>query len=258
MATRIDTDGRIDIGSVVQRGFAVIGRHWAAFLLLALLFGGVPSFLTQFLLLAESEGGNVGQTAIMYFPTLLFSVLAGYMLQAIVVRSVILDLSGRPADYGGSLAAALRLILPMIGLSIVSSVAIGLGMLLLIVPGVILYVMWIVAVPVLIEEQAGVIGSLGRSADLTKGSRWRIFALLLLFAIAWVIIWTVVGFAFGIALTPTGMSDLMGLSTTAGLLSAASATIVGVLASAMLASLYVELRTVKEGASTDTLAAVFE
>jgi hypothetical protein len=43
----------------------------------------------------------------------------------------------------------------------------------------------------------------------------------------------------------------------APMVSAASATIISLFTAAMLASLYVELKTVKEGATSETLATIF-
>jgi hypothetical protein len=59
----------------------------------------------------------------------------------------------------------------LIGLCIVQSVAIAVGLALLVVPGLILLGMWVVAAPVMMVERLGVIDSLKRSAELTKGSR---------------------------------------------------------------------------------------
>ncbi|MER8441207.1 hypothetical protein NKH36_33005 [Mesorhizobium sp. M1312] len=41
-----------------------------------------------------------------------------------------------------------------------------------------------VAVPVLVQERLGVFGSMARSSDLTKGSRWALFGLFLVMIVA--------------------------------------------------------------------------
>jgi len=45
-------------------------------------------------------------------------------------------------------------------------------MIFLLVPGFILLAMWIAAAPVMLVEHLGIIDSLKRSTELTKGSRW--------------------------------------------------------------------------------------
>lgn len=62
-----------------------------------------------------------------------------------------------------------RRFLAILGMGILSGVAILLGLILLVVPGIILLVRWFIAVPVLVGEEAGVIESLQRSWAETSG-----------------------------------------------------------------------------------------
>jgi hypothetical protein len=260
MATAAGEYNKIDIGRVISRGFETLGRQIGPFLLLALLLSAIPIFITQYLLLNSlgmDDAGSVTDPAAalsmfsspFYWFATLIMVVSGYLLQAALVRSTILDQTGRTVDLGGSLALALRLLLPMIGLAILSSIIIGLGFVLLIVPGVIAYLMLAVAVPVLVEERKGVIDSMGRSRRLTKGSRLRILGLLVLFLIFYLIISAVVAFVLAVVIP----SSALGASAIAAFTTALSAAFISV----MLASLYIELRTVKEGATTDSLADIF-
>lgn len=252
MASAAAEEAKIDIGRVVQGGFQAIGQRLPAYLLLAVLLGGVPAFLLQYGLLSAVEGGG----ASVWFVSgagiagTLLTMMAGALLQAIVVRCAILDLGGRRCDVALSIGEGLKLILPLIGLTLLTSLVVGLGLLLLVVPGIIFYVSLIVAIPVLVEERLGVMDSMKRSAELTTGSRWRIFALLLLYFLA-----------YGMLAAGTGaLLALGGLETPLqlGLLEAVFGTVTALLIAGMLASLYVELRTVKEGATVDTLASVFD
>jgi len=65
---------------------------------------------------------------------------------------------------------------------LVSTILIGLGLLCLVVPGVILGMMWIFAMPILGETKLGFWEAMQASAALTEGNRWRLFLLCL----AWV------------------------------------------------------------------------
>jgi uncharacterized membrane protein len=56
-------------------------------------------------------------------------------------------------------------------------------MVLLIVPGLILYTMWFVGFPACVVERLGPWTSLRRSRELTKGYRWKVLALALLFPV---------------------------------------------------------------------------
>jgi uncharacterized membrane protein len=122
---------------------------------------------------------------------------------------------------------------------------IGFGMILLIVPGVILYLMWIVATPVMMAEDRGIIDSLKRSAELTSGSKGMIFVLLLIFLVLAVI--------FGMLVAFVGSLSTLFLA----IITLASNTITGALQGAGVASIYVDLRTEKEGTDTSALADIF-
>jgi hypothetical protein len=257
MASR-GVEEKIDIGRVLQRAFQSIGHNAVAYVLLAFVLVGLPNFGLYYLAMsavtllpngrfALTEGIDVLTTVGVGLGLLLLVTFTGNLMNAAVVRSVILDLSGRPADLKGSMVTALSLALPMLGLTIVMGLGLIVGFLLLVVPFVIFFLMWIVAVPVLVEERRGVLGSMARSAELTRGTRWRILG-----------VYLVVGFITA-AVSNIGARIAMLASDPFWLVlaNAVTAALGGVLGAALVASLYVELRTVKEGATADTLADVF-
>jgi hypothetical protein len=242
-------DGRIDMGSVLSRGFETIGSNFPAFLGLSVLLGGLPAFAFSYLSgetlnddnLFAFAGGGLALAA------WLVQMLASALLQAVIVRSSILTLSGRDADIGGSAAAAFGLILPLIGLTILTGLVVLIGLVLLIVPGIIAYVALSVAVPVLVEERRSVTECMERSAELTKGSRWRVFFLLLILGLAYLLLAAGIG---GAMVAISGETLQFGFE-------AIAVTVTSLFVSAMTAALYVELRTVKEGATTEGLADIF-
>jgi hypothetical protein len=252
MASAAGSGQQIDIGRVVSRAFEVIRRNAGPYLGVAVLLGGVPGFVVEFATLNAVESGDPLAIVLspLFWGAILLSWLCGSVLQAALVRSSILDLGGRPADIGGSLTAALSLLLPLIGLTILTSIVVTFGFILLIVPGFIFYVMFSVAVPVLVEERAGVIGSMERSIALTRGSRWQVFGVLAIFVLFYMAVSMVIGVIGGVAGAGSEVGQLI-VSTLTGVA-------VALVLAALLASLYVELRSVKEGATSDSLAAIFE
>jgi hypothetical protein len=74
----------------------------------------------------------------------------------------------------------------LVGMSIVSGLGILLGLVLLIVPGLYLYVRWSLATPILIAEGAGPIASLTRSGEEISGRFWPVAGLFLLVGLLWV------------------------------------------------------------------------
>jgi uncharacterized membrane protein len=92
--------------------------------------------------------------------------------------------------------AGLVVVLPLIGLGILHSLAVAVGFMLLIVPGVMLYMMWSVAAPALVAERNSVFAAFGRSRFLTRGARWKIFALQLVI----IVIYGMVSSSLGVML----------------------------------------------------------
>jgi hypothetical protein len=72
-----------------------------------------------------------------------------------------------------------RRLLALLGLNLISGLAILLGLIVLIVPGAYLFVRWSAAVPALIAEEAAITESLGRSAEAVEGRFWHVFTAIL-------------------------------------------------------------------------------
>jgi hypothetical protein len=63
---------------------------------------------------------------------------------------------------------------------ILAAIGIALGFLLLIVPGLLLLTWWLLIVPVIMLERAGVMESFGRSRELVQGYGWSVFGVIVL------------------------------------------------------------------------------
>src|SRR3954464_13180135 len=74
-------------------------------------------------------------------------------------------------------------LLPLVGLAIVAGIGIAIGFVLLIIPGLILLTIWAVAAPVMVIEQPGVCGALGRGRGLVGGHGWPVFGTIVLAAL---------------------------------------------------------------------------
>ena len=241
----------LDIGRVLSRGFQTIANQFAVLAALSILLAGIPAVVMG-MFAARTAGDPAQALAIIsspwYWATFLITILFSFILQAALVRASILDLRSEPVAIGPILVEALSLLLPMIGMTFVIGISVMFGMILLIVPGIMLLCMWIVAVPVLVGERRGVFGSLERSAELTKGSRWWIFLLLIIYVVAAAIVRSVSGL--------TGLTA-GSASVTTLIVTMIVSTIIGMVASVMVAALYIELRGLKEGEAAGGLAEIF-
>lgn len=233
------TAERFDIGRVAALTFGVIGRNPILFVGVALLFSGLPAFVMAF---SDFRTGFVP-----FVVMTLVSVILSALLQTSLVVATLQDLSGQRVDVVACLKRALVMFFPLIGLSILIALGVAAAAILLLIPGLILYVMWFVAVPALVEERRGVIAAFGRSRQLTAGARWQIFGLVVAFFLL----------SGMLSLSPALLGFLSLGSLASSIVQAVLTTLTSLIASTGIAATYVELRTVKEGANVDALAAIF-
>ncbi|CDX44080.1 conserved membrane hypothetical protein [Mesorhizobium sp. ORS 3359] len=250
--------GRFEIGRVFSNTFAVIGRNIGLCVGLAALFSGLPALIIRLLTQPQIDAIVRQDPAAMADPSAVFrnsyiTVIAGLisfvcalLLQSALVRATIEDLNGKRPSFGDCIQIAIRFLLPTLAIGILVALGAGIGLMLLIVPGIILWLGWSMSVPVLIQERRGVFGSMSRSRALTKGSRWSLFGLfLILIIIAMIIQWGIllVLVLFGGIIAEIGAALVQ--------------TVVSMVLSIATAVSYVELRQAKEGASIDELAEIF-
>jgi hypothetical protein len=230
------------IGRALSRAFSVFGHGFIKFIVLTAI-AYVPLVI-------------VGAIAKAYPNWTLFDRLIVPFVQ-IVVSSLSTAtclfgayqiMRGRPFTIGGSLMVALRRFWPVVGTSILSGLYVGIGFILLVVPGIIIACAIYVALPVCVIERLAPVTSLKRSRALTKGHRWQIFGLLLL-----------VFFATGLLAVGLGMGAIMVAGELAGALAPLVAEILGgAFGSVLYAVVYHDLRVDKEGFDIEELASVFD
>jgi hypothetical protein len=120
--------------------------------------------------------GNVGA-----FLSWIASMFAAFLLQASLVKAVQDEREGRrEMTIPDTVNAAMPFLVPVAIVSIVAGIAIAIGLILLLVPGLWLMTIWAVIIPVIIIERSGAFESFGRSQDLVRGRGWHVFFTLVL------------------------------------------------------------------------------
>jgi hypothetical protein len=267
MATVAEAEDRtVSIGRIFGRTVDTIVNNPVATLGIAFLFGAIPSLLMQFLVRGfRAEALRPGDNlAMMGVGLLMFlvSIVLAMITQGALVRATVAQSEGRRASLGETLMAGHTMALPLLGLAILSGIAMLLGFVLLFVPGVILYLMWSVSAPALVEERLGIGAALGRSRALTSGARWTIFGLLLIvLVVAWLIsavagLINVALYGGAEGLLAAAMSRTMPIGMM--VIALVTGTVFSAIWGVLLTSLYVELRAWKEGPAGAALAEVFE
>jgi hypothetical protein len=249
------TQSDFRVGNVFSRAWWVFSRNFFTFTLVT-AFASVPS-----LLMPRSTPGvpanpfeNLGIVSVL----LLLLIVLGTLSQAVVLYGAFQVMRGRPVDLAESARIGLRRFFSIVGLAIVVPLLIGLASVLLLFPGMMLYMMWFVATPVCVVEQLGPFASMARSRELTKGHRWKIFGMLLLLLIPALVVGAIVG-AAAIAVTGGFLTLANALATTVGqIVNLAWNAVWTAFFAILIVVAYHDLRVAKEGVDTDQIAAVFE
>ena len=149
---------------------------WTVSMALGAAFGTAWTNFGAFLIVA----------LVLSLPSVIVDSLAASSVVSTIVSSLVIAAMTACGTYGairmmaGEKTSAGAMLLriahpsfwPLVVLSVIQSVAIACGLVLLVVPGVILLGMWMIAAPVMVVERLGIVDSLQRSAELTKGSRF--------------------------------------------------------------------------------------
>jgi hypothetical protein len=172
-------------GRVIRLTAEIIRRDAEVYLLLALLLSGLPACLTS--LLAPAAVDPAAEAAISGGDLLrdlwvnLAAVVLSGVLQVLLIHRAWSAAEGQPLPLRASIDRALRLLPALLVLMLLEGLAVGMGLVLLLVPGVILLCCWAVSLPVLAVEPAGPLQALRRSAEMTRGHRWQVLTLGLMF-----------------------------------------------------------------------------
>jgi hypothetical protein len=169
------------------------------------------------------------------------------VLVAAIIHATFQDMRRQPVRMGESIGRGLKRFFPLIGAGILMALGVFFGFVLLIIPGFLLFTRWYVFASVCVVEKQGPFGSLKRSAELTKGNRWKLFGIwLILFAI---------GAASGgfIAVLFLQVSPVAAI-VARGLWQVVWSTFNNVLS----VVIYHDLRVAKEGVDIESIASVFD
>jgi hypothetical protein len=178
----------LTLGELLDRAFQVYRSRFGVFVGIAAM-AYLPLFVVQAGMLwlpkVFAPAGQTSPLAAVFGVSILiglvlrfFAVAAATSATIIVVSAVYLEQPITMSEAYRRVSGMLfRVFFIMIGMGI----GIGVGTLLLIIPGIILFVMWGLAIPVAVLEDAGLGESLSRSRELTAGHRFRVVAIYLLY-----------------------------------------------------------------------------
>lgn len=282
------SSGRLEkfsIGRVFNNTFSVIGRSFGSLAVIVGLFTTLPALIYNYWNFSRLASFGVEGVAgmeqaalanygfVSMIAALVIFVLA-FLAQAALVRATVESMNGKQPAVGDCIQIALRSLLPTFGIGIVVFLAMVVaGLIAAFIAALIPFLGWLialaiivatamwvlsisVAIPVVVQEREGVFGSISRSRQLTKGSRWSIFGLFLIIGIMAVVIQG--GFSLVIGFTVASAGGISSSGAAAGAVaSSLVSSVFSTLISVAIAVTYVELRQVKEGTGVDELAEIF-
>lgn len=168
---------RVEVGGVVGETFSVYRDNAVVLIGGAVVVFAVVGLVSGLL----SEAGGL-------LATLLALVvrMAGQALYTGFVVKLVEDVRDGRRDFsvGELFSSAAPAIGPLIVMSILFGLGVGLGLILLIVPGLFLLTIWAVTAPSIVIERVGALESFGRSRELVKGHGWPVFGTI---AVVWLI-----------------------------------------------------------------------
>jgi hypothetical protein len=180
MSSESSTAGHLDIGGVFEATTEIYKKSFGTVWLVALALL-LPAAIIVWLLGDSGFGGFLGS---------LVNLVATAWLVGAVIRVVQDVEQDGKVDWsvGEILGSVTSKLVWIILLQIVLGILIAIGLVFFIIPGVILALMWIVAMPALVVEDRGVFDSMSRSSDLTRHNRMRILGIGIVIVLVYVAI----------------------------------------------------------------------
>lgn len=249
---------QFSIGRSLSMTFGVLGRNFVPMMLIAVIVTAIQSVI-EYLLGGESGEGNSGS---------FLNIISYGLITAPVTYATFQDLRGTRVNASDMMSGGFKRIGRVMGaalaIGVVAVVAILLAVFLYFastfigtIAGVaaaifviFIFVLWFVVVPALVVEDVKFFGGFGRAADLSKGRRWGILGLFLVYV---VIIIGLSAVMIGIVAVTAESTPILALILMVPFLALYS--VVGAILPAVV---YYLLRSEKEGVGIDDIAKVFD
>jgi len=251
------------LGDILGAGFRLYGQHWQTLIAIAAVVivpvAFIEAFLTHIITKSVSKAavhintttGTVtyGQVSSGAYRGFLASILLLFLsffvfglLTGAITRAVASEAAGLPVDLGDSYTFALSRLGPIIWVSILTGLAIGIGFLLFVIPGLFLLAMLFAGVIVVVVENLRGTNAMGRSWNLVSGHWWHTFGTIIVAAL-------IAGVVNSVIQAPFQQWVARAIaSAIAQLITVPFTATVGVL-------LYLDLRARKEGLTAERLRA---
>jgi len=165
----------IDVGTVIDKVFKTYQQYFVPLIAVAAILFLIDAVFT----FAGTDNWWVSLIGVV------ISIIISQLYTGVVVELVndtrdgVLD-----ASIGGLFRQVTPVLGALIGAAIVAGIAITVGFVLCIIPGIILLTLWAVVAPAIVIERRGVFDALSRSWELVKTNFWQTLGVIFIF---WII-----------------------------------------------------------------------
>lgn len=172
----------LTLGEILDGAFALYRRHFGTLFLTAVLpMLPVVAFWGAFPLFARGTPEQITRLMDLSGWVLMpYTLPASLLVWGALIHQASQLYLGSPTSVQEGFHRGVRRLLPLLGAMVVAAVLIGLGLILLVIPGVLLLIMFFAVGPVVVLEGRGPLEALGRSRELARGAWGRIFGVLFL------------------------------------------------------------------------------
>lgn len=174
-------------------------------------------------------------------------MLVSILMWVVILRRQHLIASGAALAARAELFAAVARLPAVIGVYLLSALAVALGLILLLVPGIYLMTALSMSLPLAVIERFGPRGALARSRELVRGNWWRLTTIFTVIVAIVLVIYALAGLG-GLVLTPLlGTADLTVVAAVAGAILLVLTAFTLPLYTALLLVAYHDLKVRREG-----------
>lgn len=229
---------KLQFSSIVERSLAILGRNLTGAAFVSVLLVGLPSvwLSAQLPMPGQPPASLAGFILALYVLLVGQNVLAGMMLYPAFRH----QLGLAPPSLGLLFSYGATLAFQALGVALTLSAAVGFGMLMFLLPGLIFALVFFVAMPAAIVERLPVADALRRSVQLTEGHRWTILGYMVILWLASLLI----GWTAGLIFSLVGLAEVASVIISS-LIYAFSAIVTSIV--------YHDLRRLKEGATAEDM-----
>lgn len=234
----------MSFGEILDTGFQLLRNHFSLLVGMSLVLYA-PVAVLSILMATSTQTGEAPSLAVAIFgmlPLGLAILIVAPIVSAANTYAIGKLYLGERVEFRDAWQTAVSLMLPLVGTSLLSMFAVGVGLLLLIVPGIYLMLAFILLWQVMVLERVFGVASLRRSHELMKGNKGRALGILFISGVV-------------VAVLSTALQLLFSVVPLLGPIGSAAAQAVGnVYTTAISVVLYFDIRCRKEAFDLEHLA----